>query len=802
MRLDTLRIDGFGRLAGRTFAFAPGLTVVVGPNEAGKSTLSAAIVAALYGLQRGEKDRWRPWTGSAYGAVLHYQTADGKRWELHRDFERDAKGVRLYDEDGNDAAGRAAVLRSLVPGELHLRVPLDVYLQTACVRQRAIALEGSSAGAVSTALAQALDGGPKEDAAMGALERLDAALRKHVGTQRAHKNAPLRALRAEEERRRREADDARAALASLAELRERIAAERAERDRAAAAAAGLERRARELQAAQLRAQLAALKDYRDELAELQAARAAYDDVATFPVARVGELEDAYHAWRSAVHVAEAASRALAEEPFGDDDLRELAALGHDAGSLDDDAYDAVRAAAAQAETAASRAAAASGDAAAARRDGGGGRTASGMLVAVALTAFAGDVAVAIAHLWIWTALASVAAIVFGFAAARGSRARAGRAAEADAKQRIADAATAEERLAADTVARVLEPLKIASIDELARRRERYVALHARAALRAKADARARSAEADAAAAAERFDRLAALLVPDVAGTRDERRAASGKREARCRERDGIDAALAMLTVRRGTILLGADEFALQAEYEALVAAGVEPAEHDEPATLREIERERAELIARAHDAERRMEGHAGELRRAEQNVPDAAAADEALASTQAQIVKLEAFERALKLARDTVEQRKDEAHRAFARRLEQYSTDVLAAITGGRYGEIRLDPSTLEIRVRIPETGQIEDLDRLSAGTSDQIALVVRFATARMFAEGLERPPLLLDDPFAFWDADRIARCLPVLVRGGRDGQTIVFTASGELAEAAAAAGASRIDLAANGVLV
>jgi uncharacterized protein YhaN len=97
--------------------------------------------------------------------------------------------------------------------------------------------------------------------------------------------------------------------------------------------------------------------------------------------------------------------------------------------------------------------------------------------------------------------------------------------------------------------------------------------------------------------------------------------------------------------------------------------------------------------------------------------------------------------------------------------------------------------------VRVPETRAIEDVERLSAGTRDQIALVVRFATARMFAEGLETPPLLLDDPFAFWDAERIARCLPVLVRGAQEMQTLLFTASIELADAAQAAGATRIDL-------
>ena len=107
-------------------------------------------------------------------------------------------------------------------------------------------------------------------------------------------------------------------------------------------------------------------------------------------------------------------------------------------------------------------------------------------------------------------------------------------------------------------------------------------------------------------------------------------------------------------------------------------------------------------------------------------------------------------------------------------------------ITGGRYGEIFVDPATLAINVRIPENGTDRAARPALDGHPRPDCLVVRFATARMFAEGLETPPLLLDDPFAFWEAARIERCLPVLARGAADTQRIVFTASKELAEEAA----------------
>jgi DNA repair exonuclease SbcCD ATPase subunit len=74
MRLLKLKVDGFGPLRGE-FAFNRSrLTLVVDRNETGKSSLLAAISAALYGLdddRRSHKvmtpvDRWRPWDGASY----------------------------------------------------------------------------------------------------------------------------------------------------------------------------------------------------------------------------------------------------------------------------------------------------------------------------------------------------------------------------------------------------------------------------------------------------------------------------------------------------------------------------------------------------------------------------------------------------------------------------------------------------------------------------------------------------------------------------------------------------------------
>ena len=260
------------------------------------------------------RKRWRPWDGSAYATALAYETADGAAWEVHRALERDTKGVRVFDAAGADAAARLgagedAEPRRGAPAHPARRRSADGV--RAAARRRA---RGRSADEVAAALAHALGGGPKEDAALGALARLEEAQRKHVGTERAHKNVPLKRLRDLETEQLRAAADARAALErrwrAARSDRRRANEARARRrggrgDRAAARATCAPRtfargwkRSKSTATSWQRAGRARNVRRRRERSRAD---------------RVAALDDAYHSWRSSASVAEAAARNVADE---------------------------------------------------------------------------------------------------------------------------------------------------------------------------------------------------------------------------------------------------------------------------------------------------------------------------------------------------------------------------------------------------------------------------------------------------------------------------------------------------------
>src|SRR5437879_12896233 len=88
MQLTRIQVDGFGVLRATDLRFGKGMNLVIGPNEAGKSTLQEAILTGLYGFQsektRGPAaaaavERWRPWHDRAFRLALEFEPDEGRR---------------------------------------------------------------------------------------------------------------------------------------------------------------------------------------------------------------------------------------------------------------------------------------------------------------------------------------------------------------------------------------------------------------------------------------------------------------------------------------------------------------------------------------------------------------------------------------------------------------------------------------------------------------------------------------------------------------------------------------------------
>jgi uncharacterized protein YhaN len=100
MRIAEIAVDGFGQLRDRRLAPAPGLTLIRGENEAGKSTLLAFIRAILFGFET----RAHPaLAGGRRGGWLNLSTVDRGELRIERYGLTGGTGqLRILDRDGNE----------------------------------------------------------------------------------------------------------------------------------------------------------------------------------------------------------------------------------------------------------------------------------------------------------------------------------------------------------------------------------------------------------------------------------------------------------------------------------------------------------------------------------------------------------------------------------------------------------------------------------------------------------------------------------------------------------------------------
>jgi len=89
MRIESIRAHAFGPFIDQSLELAPGMTVICGPNESGKSTWHAALYAALCGMRRGRGrrsedtefvDRHRPWNAANWevSAIMTLEDVEGR----------------------------------------------------------------------------------------------------------------------------------------------------------------------------------------------------------------------------------------------------------------------------------------------------------------------------------------------------------------------------------------------------------------------------------------------------------------------------------------------------------------------------------------------------------------------------------------------------------------------------------------------------------------------------------------------------------------------------------------------------
>lgn len=341
MRILKLWLDGYGRFSGRSIALAPGLQVVAGPNEQGKTTLRNFIGDMLYGQKASPtqrryedgQDLRRPWQNpGCYAGRLLYCLDDGREIEVHRNFDRKQETVQVFDRThAKEITGGFRKLGNREPlfAEEHLGLSKAVFLNTATIGHMALENLGDD-----DALAQirekilsladsAEDTGTAESALRYLAERIAG-----IGRPDRHSKRPLPVAMNRMKELRDEYDEANALREETARIEQRRAVLQREVE-------GLRKRRAELgeeleacEHADRAARLRKAEAIEQEIAESTQKCFLLSSVREFPVGQAPEVNRAANAVATVRNAIERTEEELAREKAQLEE--ELAALGDSA----------------------------------------------------------------------------------------------------------------------------------------------------------------------------------------------------------------------------------------------------------------------------------------------------------------------------------------------------------------------------------------------------------------------------------------------------------------------------------------
>jgi exonuclease SbcC len=204
MRIERVVARAFGPFRGETLDLAPGMTVVVGANEAGKSSWHAAMRLAITGVRRGRgrataadaavEARHRPWDQPDQWEVeARLRLDDGRSIDISQDLAGKV-ACRAWDVAlGRDVSDE--ILDGTPDASRWLGLDRDSFAATVSVSQAQVLAVAEAAGELQEQMQRAAATRGTDATAAEAIARLEDFRRQAVGADTIAAKGPLRAAK-------------------------------------------------------------------------------------------------------------------------------------------------------------------------------------------------------------------------------------------------------------------------------------------------------------------------------------------------------------------------------------------------------------------------------------------------------------------------------------------------------------------------------------------------------------------------------------------------------------------------------
>ena len=191
MKINNLKINGFGKLKDKEIEFSNGINIVYGENEAGKSSMLKFITSMFYGASKNKNgkeisdfDKYKPWQTEEFSGKIEYQLDNGESFEVFREFKK--KNAIIYNSKKEDISKKFKIdkTKGIEFFEEQTGIDEETFYNTAITEQEGIKLSRSSQNSIVQKISNLVSSGDDNISYKKSLEKISKRQNEEVGTER------------------------------------------------------------------------------------------------------------------------------------------------------------------------------------------------------------------------------------------------------------------------------------------------------------------------------------------------------------------------------------------------------------------------------------------------------------------------------------------------------------------------------------------------------------------------------------------------------------------------------------------
>ena len=191
MKIETVKINNFGKLNNKEIKLKDGINIIYGKNESGKSTLLNFIKSILYGISRNKKsgeisdlDRYMPWKIGEFSGKIKYELDNGEKYEVYRDFTK--KSPKVFNKYSEEVTNEYEIDKNLGSKFFYEQTKVDkeLFLSTVVSEQQKVKLNKNNQYVLVQKLTNLIGTGNDNISYNKTISKLNKKIVEEIGTSR------------------------------------------------------------------------------------------------------------------------------------------------------------------------------------------------------------------------------------------------------------------------------------------------------------------------------------------------------------------------------------------------------------------------------------------------------------------------------------------------------------------------------------------------------------------------------------------------------------------------------------------